>query len=95
MKGLFVRIVYVIVALAVCAAGNIAAQQESFDGLSVNLGNLFRISSAKTRSISPESFSGEPGRGGMATDGTGRNAARDLGQKWKVSPSVHIQAKQG
>ena len=29
----------------------------------------------------------------MATEGTGKNAARDLGQGWKVSPSVRIKAK--
>ena len=28
----------------------------------------------------------------MATEGTGQNAARDLGQGWKVSPSVRIKA---
>ena len=30
----------------------------------------------------------------MATEGTGANAARELGQGWKVSPSIHIQPKQ-
>lgn len=30
----------------------------------------------------------------MATQGTGANAARELGQGWKVSPSVQIPAKQ-
>src|ERR1700674_375645 len=61
-----------------------------FNGLGMNLGNLSRLSGAQTRSISPENFSGEPGRGGMATEGTGAAAARDLGQGWKVSPSVQI-----
>jgi hypothetical protein len=28
----------------------------------------------------------------MATEGTGAHAARDLGQGWKVSPSIHIPA---
>ena len=41
-------------------------QAKGFDGLSVNLGNLPRLSAAKTRSISPENFTGEKGRGGMA-----------------------------
>ncbi len=76
-------------------AMDIRGQQEgSFDGLHVNMGNLFLLSKAKTRSISPENFTGEKGRGGMATEGTGKNAARDLGQKWKVSPSVRIQPGQ-
>ncbi len=63
-----------------------------FDGLGLHLGNLSRLSRAKTRSISPENFRGEKGKGGMATEGTGKNAARDLGQGWKVSPSVVIEA---
>ncbi len=64
----------------------------AFDGLGMHLGNLSRISDAESRSISPENFTGEPGRGGMATEGTGSGPARDLGQGWKVSPSVRIGA---
>ncbi|MFO0929682.1 MAG: glycoside hydrolase family 172 protein [Gemmataceae bacterium] len=63
-----------------------------FDGLDMNLGTLARLSNAETRSISPENFTGEKGKGGMATDGTGKHAARDLGRGWKVSPSVRIKA---
>ncbi|MFH1716609.1 MAG: glycoside hydrolase family 172 protein [Planctomycetota bacterium] len=58
----------------------------------MNMGNLARLSSAKTHSISPENFTGEKGKGGMATKGTGANAARELGQGWKISPSVGIAA---
>jgi hypothetical protein len=61
-----------------------------FNGLGLHLGNLSRLSNALTRSISPENFTGEKGKGGMATDGTGADAARELGQGWKVSPSIHI-----
>ncbi|MGC9520910.1 MAG: glycoside hydrolase family 172 protein [Anaerolineae bacterium] len=64
----------------------------SFNGLGMNMGNLSRLSSAKTRSISPENFTGAKGRGGMAKEGTGARAARDLGQGWKISPSVVIEA---
>jgi hypothetical protein len=63
-----------------------------FNGLGLNLGNLSLLSKAKSRSISPENFTGEKGRGGMATEGTGAACARDLGQGWKISPSIHIQA---
>jgi D-arabinan exo alpha-(1,3)/(1,5)-arabinofuranosidase (non-reducing end) len=56
------------------------------------LGNLCRTSKALSRSISPENFTGEKGQGGMATQGTGQQAARELGQGWKVSPSVVIKA---
>ena len=59
-------------------------QNPAFDGLHMNLGNLSRLSHAQTRSISPENFTGEKGKGGMAVEGTGKNAARDLGQGWKV-----------
>ena len=65
---------------------------EEFNGLGVNLQNLWRLSRAKSRSISAENFTGEKGMAGMATEGTGANAARDLGQGWKVSPSIHIPA---
>jgi len=62
----------------------------AFDGLGMHLGNLSRLSTAKSRSISPENFDGRPGAGGMATEGTGAGPARDLGRGWKVSPSVSI-----
>lgn len=61
-----------------------------FNGLGMHLGNLSRLSSAVTRSISAENFTGEKGKGGMATEGTGADAARELGQGWKVSPSIHV-----
>ncbi|MCB1683548.1 MAG: hypothetical protein KDI31_03650, partial [Pseudomonadales bacterium] len=63
----------------------------SFNGLGMHLGNLSRLSAARSRSISPENFSGEPGAGGRATQGTGAQAARDLGAGWKISPSVRIE----
>ena len=63
----------------------------AWNGLGVGLANLWRLADAETRSISPENFTGEKGRGGMATEGTGAShAARDLGQGWKISPSVRI-----
>ncbi len=65
-----------------------------FNGLGLHLGNLPRLSSAKTRSISPENVTGEKGKGGMATDGLALPAARDLGQGWKVSPYIRIQPGQ-
>ncbi len=69
-------------------AASLSARAADFDGLDVNLGNLYRTSKAQSRSISPENFTGEKGKAGMATEGTGKNAARELGQTWKVSPSV-------
>ena len=61
-----------------------------FNGLGMHLGNLARLSNAKTRSSSAENFTGAKGQGGMATEGTGAIAARELGQGWKVSPSIVI-----
>jgi len=68
--------------------------ETSFNGLGLNMGNLSRLSAAQSRSISPENFSGEKGKGSMATEGTGARAAADLGQGWKISPSIHIQPGQ-
>jgi len=66
----------------------------SFNGLGMSLGNLSRLSRAKSRSLSAENFTGEKGKAGMATEGTGKNCARELGQGWKVSPSVRIEPGQ-
>jgi Protein of unknown function (DUF2961) len=63
----------------------------SFNGLGCHLGNLSLLSNAQTRSISPENFTGEKGKGGMATEGTGARCARDLGRGWKISPSIKIE----
>ena len=94
MRDLVVRTGLALILLLGLAAAQITAQEDSFNGLYMGMGNLFRLSKAKTRSISPENFTGEKGRGGTAKEGTGQNAARELGQKWKVSPSVRIQPKQ-
>ena len=73
-------------------AGPQPLHSEDFNGLDLTLGNLSRISKAQSRSISPENFTGEKGKAGMATEGTGKNCARELGQGWKISPSVRIKA---
>lgn len=79
--------------LTICffAATDLFAQKGKFNGLYMNMGNLPLLSKAKTRSISPENFTGEKGKAGMSTDGLAKNAARDLGQGWKVSPYIRIQ----
>ncbi|HUX56389.1 MAG TPA: glycoside hydrolase family 172 protein [Bacteroidales bacterium] len=78
----------------------VASAQSKFNGLEMNMGNLYRLSDAKTRSISPENFSGEKGKAGMAdpadkdkpNTANAYNAARDLGQGWKVNPYVRIKS---
>jgi hypothetical protein len=67
------------------------AQNLAHDGIGNSLGDLYRLSDAKTFSISPENPTGEKGKGGMAKEGTGTREARELGQGWKVNPSVIIQ----
>jgi D-arabinan exo alpha-(1,3)/(1,5)-arabinofuranosidase (non-reducing end) len=85
-----------VLALAVFV-GTAAPQSEKdkgFNGLGLGLGNLSRLSKAQTRSISPENFTGEKGKAGMSIDGPAKNAARDLGQGWKVSPYVTLKPKE-
>ena len=82
-----------VLALAVLVVAVVQAQQP-YNGLGMGMGSLARLSHAKTRSISPENFTGEKGKAGMATEGTGAGAARDLGQGWKISPSVKIKSKE-
>ena len=77
---------------ALCSFSFPVFAQSGFNGLDVNTNNMFMLSDAKSRSISPENFTGEKGKGGAATTGTGANASRDLGRGWKVSPSVVIKA---
>ena len=82
------------IVVALAALGTAAAQSAGrFDGVVTGLGDLPRLSNAKSRSISPENFTGEKGKGGMATEGTGKSGARDLGVGWKISPSVVIAAR--
>jgi hypothetical protein len=76
------------------------AQHSQFNGLDMNLGNLSKLSDAKTRSISPENFTGAKGNGGKADprlDSGKRNAAnswypsQNLGKGWKVNPFIEIK----
>ena len=46
----------------------------------------------ESRSASAENPTGERGQGGRATIGTGAEPGRDLGQGWKVSPSLKVQS---
>ena len=90
------KFVWLVLGLIISGALLLEAQEKksTYSGLDQGMGNLARLSRAKTRSISPENFTGDKGKGGMSTDGLAKNAARDLGQGWKVSPYVHIAPKQ-
>ncbi len=83
-----------IIALVGLALPAARAAEGGFDGLENNLGGLFRLSKARTRSICPENFTGEKGKAAMAKEeGSAWPAARDLGQGWKVSPFVRVKGK--
>ena len=66
-------------------------------GLNFGLGALPLMTSARTRSISAENPTGEKGRGGMAVpnpddpDFALSAPASDLGQGWKVRPSIWVR----
>ena len=65
-----------------------------YNGLSNSIDNLFRLSSAQTRSICAENPTGEKGGGARCelADGIAASAARDLGKGWKVNPFVRVPA---
>jgi hypothetical protein len=84
MEKMIVTLVFLVVSQFTIA--------QNFTGLGVGIDNLYRLSKAKTRSISAENITGEKGKGGMATQGVASGAAKDLGQGWKVNPYVVIEA---
>ncbi|MES2646385.1 MAG: glycoside hydrolase family 172 protein [Bacteroidota bacterium] len=71
----------------------VAQKTGSFNGLDLNLGNLYRMSDATTRSISSENITGEAGKGGMTTleKGVSGKQARELGVGWKTNPYTIIE----
>lgn len=64
-----------------------------FPGLNMGIGGLSQLSNAETRSISAENPDGRKNGGGRSMEGTGAVAARELGQGWKLSPSINIPGK--
>ena len=57
------------------------------------LNNLTRKKDIRTFSVSPENLTGAKGEGGKAQlgEGSASNAARDLGQGWKVNPYLVLE----
>ena len=47
------------------------------------MSSLSKMQNIRTRSVSPENFTGEKGAGGQAVEGTGASCARDLGRGGK------------
>jgi hypothetical protein len=92
MRRSMVRLAAILPCLLVPPAA--MAAEGGFDGIGVDMGNLHRLSGAKTRSICPENFTGEKGKAAMAgEEGSAWNAARDLGRGWKTSPYVRVKGK--
>jgi hypothetical protein len=89
---------FLLLAIA-CFFYSVGFSQSKFNGLETNMGNLFRLSNAQSHSISPENFSGEKGKAGAArledkdvvNRANAADAARDLGQGWKVNPFITIK----
>ena len=81
------------------ALGAVTSLWADFNGLSMSLGNLATLSSAKSRCISPENRTGEPGRAAKAVPSetvtqnvnNASHAALRLGQGWKVNPYLYVQ----
>ena len=76
----------------VASSAVLSAADGANQSLNSSLATLYQVTTAESRSISPENFTGEKGQAGMATNGTNKRAASELGQGWKVSPSVNIKA---
>ena len=93
----------ILAALCMVTVGVYAQSNYPFNGLDMNMGNLSRLSDAKTRSISPENFTGEKGKGGMADpvrDKDQRNvanahhAAKDLGKGARLQKEAEQKAEE-
>jgi Protein of unknown function (DUF2961) len=85
-----------LVGLLAAAHGLATAQGAPYDGLANGIGNLYKLSNAKTYSIGPENLTGEKGKGAMAKigEGSASEAAHDLGQGWKVNPYIVLKPGQ-
>src|SRR5271163_3085678 len=92
MKKIMLRS-FIFAAILIVLPSALRAQDQGGATMSVNLENIFRLDNVESRSISAENFTGEKGKAGMATTGDGAHASRELGQGWKVSPSIEIKAK--
>ncbi len=66
-----------------------------FNGIGTHMGNLYRTSDARSRSISAENPTGEKAGGARCEleDGVSKFSAAKLGKGWKVNPYVLLPAK--
>ena len=76
------------------AATTVSAADEPFNGLGLGMGTLARLSHGEDALDQPGELHRREGQGRHGHRGHRREGrARDLGQGWKVSPSVRIKAK--
>lgn len=87
MKARFLLVTAFALSLVSLSSG----QQNPYDGLNNSLGNLSRLSPAKSYSITPENPTGEKGKAAMSKEGSAARAARELGQGWKQNPFVVVK----
>ena len=83
---------FALLAFCLVLPRSVAAQETRYDMLTQGMGTLSRLSNAKTRSISPENFAGEKGKGGMATEGTGAMPPFSARSRYSRSASKAITA---
>ena len=88
------KCLWIFLVCSLCLVGTTSAQQSTYNGLDNSLGNLSRLSTARSFAITPENLNGDKGKGGMAVNGTAARAARELGQGWKENPFIVIQPGQ-
>lgn len=64
-----------------------------YQGITNGMSDLFLLSDAVSRSISPENPTGAPGGGAKCElkDGIAAAAAKTLGKGWKVNPYIYIE----
>ena len=56
--------------------------------------HLYDLTNVESRSVSAENPTGAKGAGATATEGFGKDAAKNLGRGWKISPASEIRSGQ-
>jgi hypothetical protein len=79
MKQIFILVAFLTAA--------VHAREYPYNGLNNNMGNLFLLSNAKSRSILPENYTGEKGKGGMADP--------NVTEKYNIANAAHAACDPG
>ena len=70
----------------ICLFCSTVRAQQPYNGVDSHLGNLFLLSNAQSRSISPENFNGAKGAAGKAETGTGVRCGAGTGAGLEDQP---------